>query len=333
MDDATTTIIVGAIVGVLALLAVVLRFYVRYYKRHGYSWDDWFILFSILSVIALDAVNLYATDLDPNGSEVASSNGKIEYSPADEAYTKVTYASTVLYFALTSATKLSILCLYYRIFSVNKSFRYQVIGMIIVVTCFCIGTVVADLLNCIPLKWTWLNSLDDPRYCFNYNYFWLASGIVEAVLDIVILSLPIPVVSRLRVKGGKKYAIVGVFLVGIFVVISGVVKVILSYQPNSRDPSFNQTQIWTTVHLCTGIICACMPVCWPLLVSLGKLRPRLWFTRVPQVSPKSWRSWGASWVSRERRSPENRYPFNATNEEYDLGASDTRILRDTYTSV
>src|SRR5260370_1415511 len=98
--------------------------------------------------------------------------------------------STLIIGAIVSVlARSSFLFLYNRLLSVNESFRRQVITLIVIVTVFWIGTVIADLLNCIPLKWTWLNSLDDPRYCFNYNNFWLASGIVEAVIDVVILSL------------------------------------------------------------------------------------------------------------------------------------------------
>ncbi|KAI0903772.1 hypothetical protein F4823DRAFT_617349 [Ustulina deusta] len=323
MDDAETTIVVGAIVGVLALIAVLLRFYVRYYRGAGFWWDDWFILASILSVIAIDTVDLYATVINPNGAAAASSNGKIDYTPVDELFTKITFTSTVLYFTLTSTTKLSILFLYSRLFAVNAFFRRQVIVLIVIVTGFWIGTVIADLLNCIPLKWTWLNSLDDPRYCFNYNHFWLASGIVEAVIDVVILSLPIPVVSRLRVKGSKKYGIIGVFLVGFFVVISGIVKVILSYVPHSREPSFNNTQVWTTVHSCTGIICACMPVCWPLIASLGKLSPSTWIIR---IFPRKKRFPFGSWASRRNLERDS---LNGANRGLDLSASETRKILQT----
>lgn len=152
--------------------------------------------------------------MDPDGAEAASSNGKIEYTPLHVLFTKITFTSTVLYFTLTSTTKLSILFLYNRLFSVNQPFRRHVFVLIGTVIGFWISTTVADLLNCIPLKWTWLNSLDDPRYCFNYNYYWLATGIVEAIIDVAILSLPIPIVFRLRLKGTKKYGIIGVFLVG-----------------------------------------------------------------------------------------------------------------------
>jgi hypothetical protein len=136
------------------------------------------------------------------------------YTPADIEYTKLSFIATTIYFTIVSSTKLSILFMYRRLFGVNASFRRQVIVVAVVVVGFWIGTTVSDLLNCIPLDWTWRNSLDDPRYCFNYNIFWLTAGIVEAVIDIVIIVLPIRVVLRLHLDRSKKIAIAGVFLLG-----------------------------------------------------------------------------------------------------------------------
>jgi hypothetical protein len=82
------------------------------------------------------------------------------------------------------------------------------------VVAYWIGCTVADLLNCIPIQWTWINSLDDPRYCFNYNIFWLVSGIVEACIDILILIMPIKMVIGLHMDTTQKLAVVAVFLLG-----------------------------------------------------------------------------------------------------------------------
>jgi hypothetical protein len=129
-------------------------------------------------------------------------------------YNKLTFIATVIYFTIVSATKLSILLMYQRLFWIDTSFRRQIIVVSVVVLGFWIGTTVSNLLNCIPLEWTWRNSLDDPRYCFNYNNFWLASGIVEALIDIVIIVMPIRVVLKLHLGKGKKIAVAGVFLLG-----------------------------------------------------------------------------------------------------------------------
>lgn len=65
------------------------------------------------------------------------------------------------------------------------------------------------------MKYTWINSLADPRYCINYNIYWFATGVCEASLDLLILLMPIGVVVRLQLSTGKKIAVGSVFLVGV----------------------------------------------------------------------------------------------------------------------
>jgi len=145
-----------------------------------------------------------ASNTDPN----------YKYTDDDILYTKLSFIATVLYFTITSATKLSILFLYHRLFSVSGTFRYQVSIVAILVVAFWIGCTVADLLNCRPLKWTWLNSLADPRYCFNYNIFWMASGVVEAFIDVLIIALPIKIIIGLQLNLTKKLALTVIFMLG-----------------------------------------------------------------------------------------------------------------------
>ncbi|KAJ8069736.1 hypothetical protein OCU04_000160 [Sclerotinia nivalis] len=114
---------------------------------------------------------------------------------------------------------MSILFMYNRIFSVSRAFRFQVLSVGAMVMVFWIGCTVANLLNCRPLKWTWLNSLDDPRYCFNYNIFWMASGCAEAFIDVLIITIPIRMTLGLHLDKARKFALAAVFLLGIFVII------------------------------------------------------------------------------------------------------------------
>lgn len=146
-----------------------------------------------------------ASNTDPN----------YQYTEADVIYTKLNFAATVLYFTMTSATKLSILFMYNRIFSISRTFRFQVLVVGALVVSFWIGCTVANLLNCRPLAWTWRNSLDNPQYCFNYNIFWMASGIVEAVIDLLIIAIPIRVIFGLQLNLAKKVALAAVFMLGL----------------------------------------------------------------------------------------------------------------------
>jgi hypothetical protein len=104
--------------------------------------------------------------------------------------------------------------MYYRIFHVSSAFRYQLFISAGLVVGWWVGCTVATLTNCIPLEWSWINSLADPRYCFNYNIFWMASGVCEIFLDVLILTLPISVVVRLQFSMKQKLTVSGIFLLG-----------------------------------------------------------------------------------------------------------------------
>jgi hypothetical protein len=136
------------------------------------------------------------------------------FTPADIKYTKITFSTTFLYFFITCITKLSLLLLLFRIFAVQGSFRVQIYAIEAAVVAYWIAATVADALNCIPLKWTWLNGNADPRYCINYNTFWLATGIFESLIDLVILTLPMFMVSKLHLERSKKFEVAGIFLLG-----------------------------------------------------------------------------------------------------------------------
>ncbi|KAF3003335.1 hypothetical protein E8E14_000770 [Neopestalotiopsis sp. 37M] len=214
MDDTTNTA-VGSVMAVLAIAAVVARFYARYTKKSGYKSDDWLMLLALITMIGTDILGICAITSNPAGPERATNLTDTEdYTPADVLYTQLAWTTTLFYFTITSSTKLSILVMYNRIFSIERVFRRLVIILSVVVICFWIGCTVANLTNCVPMKYIWINSLSDPRYCFNYNYYWLSSGLVEAVLDVLILLLPVKAVMGLQFSRKQKVAVVSVFLLG-----------------------------------------------------------------------------------------------------------------------
>ncbi len=56
MDQDEVTTVVGTIVAIVALLAVILRFYSRHTTRAAYGWDDWLVLIALLAIIATDVL-------------------------------------------------------------------------------------------------------------------------------------------------------------------------------------------------------------------------------------------------------------------------------------
>lgn len=159
-----------------------------------------------------------ASNVDPTAhSEISGAilHGTTEtFDPAPHiSYLKLSFVSTILYFAIVASTKISILLMYRRIFSVDPSFRLQSLILLGVVSAFWVATTVTTLLNCQPVKYNWL-SLSSDRYCINYNIFWMASGIVEVVIDALILALPVRMVSRLQMSRRRRFLLLLVFLLG-----------------------------------------------------------------------------------------------------------------------
>lgn len=153
--------------------------------------------------------------VDPNGHWVSdNTDPNYVYTPDDVFYLKLSFVSSILYFTIAGSTKLSILLMYKRIFSADNTFRRQLAVASALVLGFWVGCTIATLTNCIPLKWSWINGLSDPRYCFNYNIFWMAAGACEVGIDVLILALPIRMVLTLHLSVRKKVTVACVFLLG-----------------------------------------------------------------------------------------------------------------------
>ncbi|TGJ82577.1 hypothetical protein E0Z10_g6170 [Xylaria hypoxylon] len=304
---------VGVAIAALGIIAVGLRFYTRYNKQAGLKWDDWLILASLLLGLTTDVLVVYSSSVDPIPDETwtpteENNDPDVKNSPKDILFNQFSFIETILYFSITSTTKLSILLLYNRLFSVSNTFRRQIIILSIVVIGYWIGSTIANILNCIPLKYIWINDDEDPRFCFDYNIFWFATGISEAFIDVFILLLPIGVVTKLQLSTKKKVATGSVFLVGVLVIVSGLIKAVYGLDPSSRVPSFGRTLIWSTVHTGTGIICACLPVCWPAFASLGHFGERAWARSITtRELGHSWSGWSRLRTGSAREESATRY--------------------------
>ncbi|KAI1487772.1 hypothetical protein F5X96DRAFT_686493 [Biscogniauxia mediterranea] len=268
-DDATMGVS-GLVIG-LAVVSAALRFYTRLFTKSGLGYDDWLIMAAVVVILVTAALLLWGNGVDPNGLWVSENTDRdYVYTVQDIFYLKLAFATSVLYFTIAGATKLGILLMYNRIFAVSPKFRYQLFIASGLVVAWWVGCTVATLTNCIPLEWSWLNSFADPRYCFNYNIFWMASGACEIFLDVLILTLPVSVIVRLQLSPKQKLTVAGIFLLGGFTIITGLVRVVLGYPVGSRVPSYSNTEVWTSVHAGMAIVCASLPIFGPLVKRVAR---------------------------------------------------------------
>lgn len=263
-----TTAASGVVTG-LATLCVAVRFYTRIRTKVHLSWDDWFILIGLLLTLLTAGLLVWGLSVDPNAERIIQevidqrTTTTFDTSP-HTTYLKLSFICSILYFSIITAIKCSILLMYHRIFAVNPAFRLQIVAMGIIVILFWLATTMATLLNCRPLQYSWIG-LSLEEHCINYNVFWMVTGAVEVVIDTVILSLPVRMVLSLHLSRSGKASVLIIFLLGGFVIITGILRVVAAYARDSRIPSYSGAGLWSAIHIGMAIICACLPPIRPLL--------------------------------------------------------------------
>lgn len=128
-------------------------------------------------------------------------------------FLKLFFVCSILYFTLIMAIKISILLMYRRIFSVDSSFRLHSLLLGIVVVAFWFAATVATIFYCRPFGYSWMG-LELNKHCFDYNAFWMATGIIEVVIDVTILALPVRMVLKLQLTRKQRALITFIFLLG-----------------------------------------------------------------------------------------------------------------------
>ena len=122
------------------------------------------------------------------------------------------YFAQVVYKVVLGLNKVSMLCLYLRIF-IAKYFRWLCYASLAVVISWAIGSTVATIFQCVPIAASWDKSIEDAR-CTNSDVFWYSYGITNIITDAIIFALPMREVSKLQLPRREKIGIMLVFLMG-----------------------------------------------------------------------------------------------------------------------
>ncbi|KAH8908298.1 hypothetical protein BR93DRAFT_868205, partial [Coniochaeta sp. PMI_546] len=256
----------ATITWVIALILVVLRLYTRTRIRKIFGPSDWCIAFS-----ALCAAGVTASSIE----QAVRGAGKHTWQMDPMQIPLMTRASWygILFYSLSlTFTKISILLLYKRIFTypgwVKRAIRVVLFGVLAIG----VWLVASVCTACIPLEafWKWWLVFVRPVYCQPPNLWWANAGL-HITTDVVIVLLPMPVISTLRLPRRQKMAVMGVFALGFFVCFVSIMRLVKLVEVETTpptDPGYSGASLhfWTTVEVNTAISCACMMTLKPLIV-------------------------------------------------------------------
>jgi hypothetical protein len=111
--------------------------------------------------------------------------------------------------------KYSILCLYLRIFP-NVWLKRFVFAFMAFTALFTLPLVGLAAFQCIPVHAIWDLQAQETAKCVDYIAVLRLSVVYEVVAEIVLFSLPVPIVLKLQMKTSKKIQLLIFFSLGIW---------------------------------------------------------------------------------------------------------------------
>ncbi|KAI1496459.1 hypothetical protein F5X99DRAFT_400376 [Biscogniauxia marginata] len=263
-------------------LVVGTRIWSRTRKGGNLGADDYTILVSLVFALASGAIMLVGCHYG-YGRHMKSLSAADSYEALKYFYLcQITYKTSI------NMTKASILLLYLRIFSGVRWFKWTCVFVLTCVILYCIASVTATILQCAPITAAFDKTID--HHCIDNSYFWFANAGFSIATDVIILTVPMPLVYSLQIPRVQKVALIIVFTLGVFVVITSCLRVTtIDLQAKSLDPLYDiASTMWTIIEMNVAVICACLPQIRPLVIKLfPKLMPAYYGSRDKSHKPSS----------------------------------------------
>jgi hypothetical protein len=168
-------------------------------------------------------------------------------------YNQADYISTFLNLINVVCVRLCVLCLYRRLFT-TKLFHRFTLGFGIFIGIHATLLMLAGAIRCVPVPAIW-NPNIKASWCLNYPAGFLAGMIINALIDVILLTLPFFMIRKLQMPLRRKLALGGIFLLGagygsisfffweirlikFRTCIAAILRVALVYSPNANDCKF-----------------------------------------------------------------------------------------------
>ncbi len=132
---------------------------------------------------------------------------------------------------------MAILNLYLRL-AVQKTYRKLIWACMAFVIVTAIACLLASIFQCNPIHKAWDAAHKVPGSCINVNALFFANAGLDIVQDALIYVLPMRMLYQLQVPKRQKIALMMIFAVAGFVVITGMIRLnSLKIAQNTPDPS------------------------------------------------------------------------------------------------
>jgi hypothetical protein len=120
---------------------------------------------------------------------------------------------------------------------------------------------------CRPFDQYWAVPTNSKQCSAATNHL-ITNAVFNISSDVIILSIPMPLLFRVRLPKKNKAILVSVFLIGAFTIVAAALNKYYSF----TNPFGTQWTIWYLRESYTAILCANLPLIYPLIQKVFKLR-------------------------------------------------------------
>jgi hypothetical protein len=194
----------------LALLLVIARLAARTFRgQRRLGWDDWVIIPATISTLAYNIFMTLVVGRGCVGYHIYDC-----YSTALEYGFKYKYAGLLIYVLSATLIKLSIGLFCLRLAPVSaRAYRWTVIGVNVAIIVVFLGSFPSAAVNCFPVRAAWDLSVAilPTTHCQSQWRLVVGWGTIYAVLDIILIILPIYLVLDLSLRKRAKAGLALIF--------------------------------------------------------------------------------------------------------------------------
>ncbi|KAI0199879.1 hypothetical protein F4808DRAFT_194566 [Astrocystis sublimbata] len=214
--------------------------------------EDWFALVALVSFLFHAAIALW---------NVIVLNGEQRFSNAAIPPWRLVQLSVVGYvqqlnFPINPAfAKLSLLALYFKIFSINRNFRRWVWSLVILQVLWLLAVLLTRILFCIPIQKLWYP--DTPGTCINPSLFLAAGESVNAAIALAMVVLSMIMVRPLAMSEGTKWKLRILFVLGGLTSVIDVIIIVQAYGKIEQNLTY---LLLLTIQMVVNNLCCCAPV-------------------------------------------------------------------------
>ncbi|KAJ9657700.1 hypothetical protein H2201_008106 [Coniosporium apollinis] len=283
-------VIVNSIFISLVVIAVALRVYTRVYIKRWFGSDDYLICAALVATIGLTTTVLLANTRYCWDRHVWD----IPWSVIPGTL-KIAFAAKIMFTFAATFIRMSLLQFYYRL-TQDSGIRWFTWALHLshaFNACICISFVALVVFQCNPVSAYWAFP-PQLQKCLPEGPVTLGAGIVNCIADLLVASLPIPIVVKLQMPRRQMVGVVMLLSLGFVVTLAGIIRTCFIWKSlmDSYDEMWYAFPLWiaAAVEIDLAMICACAPALRPLVSRYISPTLSPFLARLSVIVPSSLRS-------------------------------------------